>query len=325
MSSPRAIDISAEDFLSCTQAMTALVSQDHRIAFTNPSWDKNFGYGLEQMIGFGLHSLLEHDQIEVWDNVVEAIHKTQAALTVELVFRNQKGQAIPVRGEVWPVLRNQRAVAYCLSVCDTRTFAQLSRPSVTRTQKDELTGLLNRQGFVTKSLDTLAMFATDEEQSVKPWMLASSIKNYPSIRSAGADIAAMVLKEIAESLRASVRGHDVVGRIEGDLFAALLMLPSTYSPTMVIARLRAAVRTRKNAMKLPDEVDINICINPTKMDANWNDIQSIIDPSTPRTWISTGPSLIKPRVIAPIVARDTKPPAKAEPAAQEQDNDSAFI
>jgi len=97
-----------------------------------------------------------------------------------------------------------------------RRISQLEKVSVT----DELTGVLNRRGFVTQMKGALAAASRYKEQGVLVYVDLDDFK--PVNDTHGHAAGDEVLRRVARVLQGNVRNSDYVGRMGGDEFAVLL-------------------------------------------------------------------------------------------------------
>jgi len=104
-----------------------------------------------------------------------------------------------------------------------RRIAELEQLSLT----DELTGLLNRRGFLAEMKRALAQASRYDEHGVLVYVDLDGFK--PVNDTHGHQAGDEVLKRVAEIMCANVRDTDYVGRLGGDEFAFLLVRTSWQS------------------------------------------------------------------------------------------------
>lgn len=115
-------------------------------------------------------------------------------------------------------------------------LARLSALAVT----DSLTGLANRRGFESRGE---ALVAASRRNGLPCAVLAFDIDRFKSINDGWGHLAGdVVLRNAAAALSAGVRPGDVIGRLGGEEFAALLGGIDARTAAAMAERLRQAVR-----------------------------------------------------------------------------------
>jgi diguanylate cyclase (GGDEF)-like protein len=118
-----------------------------------------------------------------------------------------------------------------------RALAELSRLSVT----DQLTGALNRRGFLERAVPSIALARRSGQPSA---LLMFDIDHFKAINDefghpAGDD----VLRSLVRALSAGMRPGDLVGRLGGEEFAVFLHDSNSAASALVAERLRGQVRS----------------------------------------------------------------------------------
>ena len=122
---------------------------------------------------------------------------------------------------------------------------------------DYLTGLFNRRHFV-----ELAERELDRaERYQRPLaMLMIDIDHFKSVNDTrGHAIGDLVLQEVARLIRAAVRAVDIVGRMGGEEFAAVLVEMDGESAREVAERVRCMVE--EASIRVPEGVPVSVTIS----------------------------------------------------------------
>jgi diguanylate cyclase (GGDEF)-like protein len=107
-------------------------------------------------------------------------------------------------------------------------------------QVDQLTGVLNRRGFESRASAELSRARRHEEEFTLIYVDLDGFKQVnDNLGHAAGDV---VLRRAAISMGATLRGEDVLARVGGDEFVALLGLVSSEDAQSVADRLTAAIR-----------------------------------------------------------------------------------
>ncbi|MEI8082014.1 MAG: diguanylate cyclase [Actinomycetes bacterium] len=110
---------------------------------------------------------------------------------------------------------------------------------------DELTGLLNRRGFFAQAEQQLNRVSAAGATSKGVSLLFLDIDSMKAINDVnGHDVGDAALIEVADLLRDSCRGADVIARLGGDEFVALLIDCNAREQALVKSRIESALTAR---------------------------------------------------------------------------------
>lgn len=151
----------------------------------------------------------------------------------------------PAKGEIWIELRatperdegdGNRWYGFLTDVTQRKADeAQLRRLALT----DSLTGLSNRRHFFDRGAQELRRAARYDRPLA---MLMLDIDHFKAVNDRyGHEAGDTVLRDLAQRLRGALRDSDLVGRIGGEEFAALLPETTAEEAVVLAERLRAAV------------------------------------------------------------------------------------
>jgi diguanylate cyclase (GGDEF)-like protein/PAS domain S-box-containing protein len=121
---------------------------------------------------------------------------------------------------------------------------------------DELTGLLNRRGFLNLAEPQLRIA---ERASYPALVLFGDVDGLKAVNDTfGHEAGSRLLTEVAGVLRDCVRDSDILGRLGGDEFCALLPLAEPEAERRVIDRIRETISRRNASTDEPFELSISI-------------------------------------------------------------------
>lgn len=130
-----------------------------------------------------------------------------------------------------------------------RRMAATRRKQVISASTDPLTGLFHRRAF----LSAAEAYFTALHQSGRPGsgaLLVIDIDNLKAINDAfDHETGDAAIVEVAQALRAAVRGTDLVGRLSGDEFGILLIGTDQVQSQMIADRLSRTVETTRFAIE----------------------------------------------------------------------------
>jgi two-component system cell cycle response regulator len=133
-------------------------------------------------------------------------------------------------------IRLPSEIFFVISLRDITEWVQLRAGSHTATLVDELTGLCNRQGFLTLAQQQLKI-----ANRTRKWLsfLVVNINHMKWINGAfGRAKVDQVLLGVAGILKATFRNSDIIARIGGDYFAVLALEAHYSSSHIMSARLQ---------------------------------------------------------------------------------------
>lgn len=106
---------------------------------------------------------------------------------------------------------------------------------------DSLTGVLNRRAF-TELVDDYLAAITETGHQTQGALLVVDVDNFKAINdSYGHDLGDGALRLITDTLKATLRSNDLIGRIGGEEFAILLTGANPGDARMVAERIRSSV------------------------------------------------------------------------------------
>lgn len=222
----------------------------------NPALLEWTGLEREQLLGRTVYELWPPEQAEQY-----AAYDRQL-LEGEVDVQEYEGQLLAHDGRVREVLfhkacvhdaQSQRigVVGVALDITERKQMADLAHQQA---MHDELTRLPNRRKIRERLQQTLRL-STDSE--VFCALLYLDLDNFKPLNDThGHDVGDLLLKEVAKRLKASVRLHDMVGRMGGDEFVVILEALGTQEQASLNIAQRLAERIRLQLGRLYQFGDI---------------------------------------------------------------------
>lgn len=220
-----------------------MLDDQGRVAFWNRSAEGIFGYSRQEALGRKLHDLVtigdDAARAErAFSSFAETGKGSAVGVITEFVTRRKDGTTFPAElslgafqlqgrwwavGTVRDVTERKRAEALLLELATT----------------DGLTGLANRRHFMERGGAELGR-ARRTGQQVSCIMF--DVDHFKKVNDTfGHDAGDAVLKALAKTARETLRGIDVLGRLGGEEFAALLPETGLEAALQAAERLRVAV------------------------------------------------------------------------------------
>ncbi|HWI22770.1 MAG TPA: GGDEF domain-containing protein [Baekduia sp.] len=123
-------------------------------------------------------------------------------------------------------------------------------------RRDLLTGLMNDRGFEDE-LDRAVAFARRYSDSAA--VVALDVDGFAGLNDVlGRAAADVLLQQVADALRGSLRGTDVVARLDGDKFAVILNRTGAPDSVRIAEKLRAVVEMVGTAVGSPTRATVSI-------------------------------------------------------------------
>ncbi|GLZ86669.1 two-component system response regulator [Metapseudomonas resinovorans] len=198
-----------------------VVGEDGLISFANPAMAKMLQGSVDDLEGRPLLSLIAHPEMTGEWKLSDFYRHWKQNETYRLhdaSLKTMGGERLPVALSSSPLPRLQRSmVVIALDMSVVRQLhAQLESQAIT----DALTGLLNRRGFH-QALE--ASLARIERNGKRMAVLYLDLDGFKLINdSLGHEAGDRVLRRVAEQLKNCLRPYDILARMGGDEFTALL-------------------------------------------------------------------------------------------------------
>ncbi|MDA8482552.1 EAL domain-containing protein [Pseudomonas resinovorans] len=198
-----------------------VVGEDGLISFANPAMAQMLQGSVEDLEGRPLLSLIAHPETgSEWkfSDFYRHWKQNETYRLHDASLKTMSGECLPVALSSSPLPRLQRSmVVIALDMSVVRQLhAQLESQAIT----DALTGLLNRRGFH-QALE--ASLARIERNGKRMAVLYLDLDGFKLINdSLGHEAGDRVLRRVAEQLKNCLRPYDILARMGGDEFTALL-------------------------------------------------------------------------------------------------------
>ena len=209
-----------EDVLASIPEAVAIEHGEH-ILYTNPAFTRMFGYPAEDASGGSLRDLIVPEtRLNEHATLLKAVDE-QGCVTVETVRVTKADELIDVSLQIAPLLVDKIAVGYVFSFRDIGEHKQTEAKLQHDAMHDVLTGLPNRALFMDRL--TLALNRRARRPDHSCGVLYLDLDRFKEINDGlGHAAGDLLLKGIAERLRATLRPQDSAARLGGDEFAVLV-------------------------------------------------------------------------------------------------------
>ncbi|WP_338800208.1 EAL domain-containing protein [Pseudomonas sp. RSB 5.4] len=199
-----------------------VLGEDGLIRFANPAISRLLNAPVKELEGEEFLDYLQKPHIPLWaDSELLAGYKRGETLRLhDALLRTAPGQQVPVALSCAPLPAEQHAMV--VTVLDMSVVRHLHQQLEFQAVTDPLTGLLNRRGFY----QTVENLLLRGERSDSSWVLLYlDLDGFKRVNdSLGHDAGDRVLRWVSEQLKACLRPFDILARMGGDEFTALLDL-----------------------------------------------------------------------------------------------------
>ncbi|QAY91125.1 bifunctional diguanylate cyclase/phosphodiesterase [Pseudomonas sp. ACM7] len=199
-----------------------VVGEDGLIRFANPAMSRLLNATVQDLQGKEFLDFLQNPHIPIWaDSELFAGYKRGETLRLhDALLRTAPGQQVPVALSCAPLPSEQHAMV--VTVLDMSVVRHLHQQLEFQAVTDPLTGLLNRRGFYQTAENLLLR----GDRSDSAWVLLYlDLDGFKRVNdSLGHDAGDRVLRWVSEQLKACLRPFDILARMGGDEFTALLDL-----------------------------------------------------------------------------------------------------
>ncbi len=239
-----------------------VVSEDGLIRFANPAMSRLLNAPVHELQGKEFLDFLQKPHIPIWaDSELFAGYKRGETLRLhDALLRTAPGQQVPVALSCAPLPTEQRAMV--VTVLDMSVVRHLHQQLEFQAVTDPLTGLLNRRGFY----QTVENLLLRGERSDSTWVLLYlDLDGFKRVNdSLGHDAGDRVLRWVSEQLKACLRPFDILARMGGDEFTALLDLEHPEQAAKIAEKLieRVSICQQIEGMDIALGASIGIATYP---------------------------------------------------------------
>ncbi|MVV50342.1 EAL domain-containing protein [Pseudomonas sp. PB120] len=199
-----------------------VVGEDGLIQFANPAMSRLLSATVQDLQGREFLDFLQKPHIPIWadSELFTGYQRGEIMRLHDALLRTAPGQQVPVALSCAPLPSEQRAMV--VTVLDMSVVRHLHQQLEFQAVTDPLTGLLNRRGFY----QTVENLLLRGERSDSAWVLLYlDLDGFKRVNdSLGHDAGDRVLRWVSEQLKACLRPFDILARMGGDEFTALLDL-----------------------------------------------------------------------------------------------------
>jgi diguanylate cyclase (GGDEF)-like protein/PAS domain S-box-containing protein len=239
-----------------------VVGEGSVIQYANPAISRLLNATMVELQGESFLSFLQKPHVPAWLGfpMYEAYRKGETWRLHDAILRTSRGQQVPVALSCAPLPAEQKAMV--VTVLDMSEVRHLHQQLEFQAVTDPLTGLLNRRGFHQAVESTLLRSERNELSLVLLYLDLDGFKRVND--TLGHDAGDRVLRWVSEQMQACLRSYDILGRMGGDEFTALLELEFPEQAAKISEKLieRVSVCQQVDGLDVMLGVSIGIATYP---------------------------------------------------------------
>jgi diguanylate cyclase (GGDEF)-like protein/PAS domain S-box-containing protein len=224
-----------------------ILASDGTVLFESPAVERVFGYHSKELVGRKIFEFVHPDDREyVEENFKKAIKHRILNQRIEFRFRHTDGSWRIIEAIGSTTLDETHGLIAVVNSRDVTERVQLEEQLLSLSLDDQLTGLLNRRGFLSFGVQQLKLAKRTKQEIC---LLFADVDRMKEINDTyGHQHGDKTLVEVAQILRETYREPDIIGRLGGDEFAVLAIGAAEANAVTLVSRLHARVQAR-NAQK----------------------------------------------------------------------------
>ena len=199
-----------------------VVSETGMIEYANPAISRLLNAKMDELQGQEFLAFMQKPHVPAWPDsqMYEVYRQGDTCRLHDAILRTGRGQQVPVALSCAPLPAERKAMV--VTVQDMSEVRHLHQQLEFQAVTDPLTGLLNRRGFHQAVESSLLRCERTGQSLVLLYLDLDGFKRVND--SLGHDAGDRVLRWVSEQLQSCLRSYDIVGRMGGDEFTALLEL-----------------------------------------------------------------------------------------------------
>ncbi|AZE51683.1 Sensory box/GGDEF family protein [Pseudomonas chlororaphis] len=239
-----------------------VVDEGGIVRFANPAISRLLDAPVSELEGSALLDYLQKPHVPQWaeSELYACYRKGETYRLHDATLRTLPGQQVSVALSCAPLPSEQKAmVVTLLDMSEVRHLhQQLEYQAVT----DPLTGLLNRRGFY-QTVESVLLRSERSDKSLV--LLYLDLDGFKRVNdSLGHDAGDRVLRWVSEQMKACLRSFDILARMGGDEFTALLELEFPEQAAKICEKLieRISICQQIDGLDVALGASIGIAIYP---------------------------------------------------------------
>lgn len=239
---PSTINDLYQDIVVSTNTLIWRTDAEGRFTFLNPSWEKGYGYKIEDMLG---RPFSDFQVPEAAGHYIHAFRNClvgEPVIGLETAFFSKDGEDVHLSINMIPLLDGKGDVIGTQGTAfDITERKQADELLQYISAKDELTGLYNLHTFLSMTEQQIKAANREKKQML---IIYTGIDGMQTINNDhGREAGDRVLRDAAIILSRSFREADILARTGGDEFVISTLVSSKDGEKTIMARLKENIDT----------------------------------------------------------------------------------
>lgn len=232
-------DINAlyREIVDSTNTLIWRTDAEGRFTFLNPSWGKNYGYKIHDMLGRPFSDFQVPEAAEHYINAFRNCLIGESIIGHETTFFSKDGAEVDLAINMIPLYDSEGAVRGTQGTAFDITERKLADELLQYiSAKDELTGLYNLHTFMSM---TEQQIKTADREKKQMLIIYTGVDGMQTINDEhGREAGDKVLIDAANILRKTFREADILARTGGDEFVISTLVSSKEHERLIMTRLK---------------------------------------------------------------------------------------
>lgn len=224
------------DIVDSTNTLVWRTDAEGRFTFLNPSWGKNYGYKMEEMLGRPFSDFQVQEAAEHYINAFRNCLIGEAIIGHETTYFSKSGEQVDLTINMIPLYDSRGGVIGTQGTAfDTTERKRADELLRYISAKDELTGLYNLHTFLSMTEQQIKTANREKKQML---IIYAGVDGMQAINDDhGRETGDRVLIDAADILRKTFREADILARTGGDEFVISTLISSKDHDKLIMTRL----------------------------------------------------------------------------------------
>ncbi len=225
------------DIVDSTNTLIWRTDAEGRFTFLNPSWEKNYGYKVNDMLGRPFSDFQVQEAAEHYINAFRNCLIGEAIIGHETTYFSKSGEEVDLAINMIPLYDSEGAVigtqGTAFDITESKRADELLQYI---SSKDELTGLYNLHTFMSMTEQQIKTANREKKQML---IIYAGVDGMQAINDDhGREAGDTVLIDTANILGKTFREADILARTGGDEFVISTLVSSKDHDKLIMTRLK---------------------------------------------------------------------------------------
>ncbi|WP_432695601.1 diguanylate cyclase [Marinobacterium sp. YM272] len=244
--------------------------------FVNSSAAELTGYSMDELLNSDIHALIHahsHDHDDSSCPILGTL-KTGIPYEGDELFRHRNGSMLPVVVTSRPMFQEGKITGVVTVFRDITERKKMEERLARMASIDELTGVLNRRALVGAISNEIARIHRSSRKSA---LIMIDFDHFKQVNdNYGHEAGDKVLQHVVELARECLRESDLLGRLGGEEFAALLPDTSLEGAKVLAERMRQTVADATTRSRNGEDIRMTLSIGVCEMQGEEREVSELL-------------------------------------------------